>query len=88
MIEVIAQIDLGGGTHLEQRVAGLEDDAGAAQVMEIGAELRIDQARQGGQFALGLVVIEYEDIDPLGAQARRFPRRNRCRNRAPASSCG
>ena len=57
---------------LEQRVGDLEDDAHAAQVMKIVAQLRIDQRGARGQRLLALVMIEHDHVDPLRLQRGDF----------------
>jgi hypothetical protein len=67
-VEVVAEIEVWGGALFEEGVAGFEDDAYAAEVVEVWAELGVDEREAGGLLAFGLVVVEDEDVDVLSAE--------------------
>ncbi len=79
-IEILAQIEARQRPAFQQRVGDFEDDADAAQVMVIAAELRIHQRGAGGQRVLALVMIEHDHVHARTSGSRRFPPPSTSRN--------
>jgi hypothetical protein len=72
-VEKVLQFEAGEGGALQEGVGGLEGDAGAAEIVEIGAAaLGVDPGSAVGAVAVGFVVVEDDDVDVAGAKGGNF----------------
>ena len=96
-IEILPKIKSLNRAGFLHGMAELEDDPGTAEIMEIGAELRIHEciAESGGVLRIGLMMVEDHQIASGLAEVRGFGARvgsavdghNEARERFPEAAC-